>query len=143
MIEKIESYKTKDGMIFPRKGVKEIIVYVTEDGKTFTDEGDAGANLVKIENKRKFAKTIKKIKQLFEQELIIFANDSDEYNNVNIKDIDLEYDFWNEITGKCNIEVEDFEDYMLLIKALLEDFHLEETVKIVKKMMCNLTEETV
>lgn len=151
MVEKVESYKTKGGRVFPKEEVEEVIRYKTKDGRTFSKETDANDHLDALEDKRKLVKTGEKIKQLFKQELLMFANGTDDYKGVNIiESIDLEYDFCD---AKCqgtadknsvDIDISDFEDYVLLVKALLENFHLEKTIKIVKKMMtCNLIEETV
>jgi hypothetical protein len=150
MIEKVESYKTKDGSVFAKEEVEEVIRYKTEDGRTFSKEIDADNHLDSLEDKKKLIKTGERIKQLFKQELLIFANENDDYDGVDIENPDVEWDFWD---AKCqgtsdknnvDVDISDFEDYALLVKALLENFHLEKTIKIVKKTMtCNLVEETI
>lgn len=147
MVEEVESYKTKDGKVFSKEELEEVIRYKTEDGRTFSKEEDADAHLDALEDKKKLIKTGGKVRQLFKQEMLIFANETNDYKGVNIEDTGLEYDFWNDkcqalANSDVDVTIQDFEDYVLLTKALLEDFHLEETVKIIKKMMCNNTKET-
>jgi CRISPR/Cas system-associated protein Cas5 (RAMP superfamily) len=142
MIEKIVSYKTADGIVFPKKGTKEITTYKTEDSRVFFKEEAAEKHTVKLKDEKDLIKTSEKIRQLFEQEMLVFIRNTDDYKGVSIKDkdTDLDYDFWDAKTMdtlhkiSVDVDIDDFEEYVLLIKALLEDYHLQEVINIVKEM---------
>jgi hypothetical protein len=118
--------------------VKEVISYKTTDGRVFSEKKDAEFHAVYLINEVKIIEAIKKVKQLFKEDLVLFADSVKEY------EVNLEQDFWEVLANDAEIDITvvDFKDFVFLIKTLLKNYHLEETVKIIKKIMCNDIKET-
>jgi hypothetical protein len=129
--------------------IEKVTSYKTEDGKIFSEKENAENHAVYLINERKFVEATKKVKQIFQQELIMYANSTKEYSGISLNYVDLEGDFWDDVSGalandsNIDITIEDFGEYVSLIKALLKDFHLEKTIKVIKKIMCDDIKETV
>lgn len=128
--------------------IEEVISYKTEDGRTFTDKKLAIKHITNLESKRKLTEIVKKVKQLFKKGLTMYANGTKEYSGISLNNTDLECDFWDEESralsdnANMDITIEDFDNYVSLVKTLLEDFHLERVIKIIKKTAFNNSKET-
>lgn len=129
--------------------IKEILSYRTDDGRIFTKKDSAIAYENILKDKKKLAETSEKVRQLFKEELTMYANSTNEYSGINLDNADLECDFWDDVSGALaddsNVDVTlvNFTEYVSLIKTLLKDFHLEEVIKIIKKITPNSIKETL
>ena len=126
--------------------IEKVTSYKTEDGRVFSKKKDAENHVVYLINERKLVKAVEKVKQIFQQKLAMYANSTKEYNGIDLNNADLECDFWDDVSGllaNTDTILVNFAEYVSLIKTLLENFHLEETIKVVKEIICNNTKETV
>ena len=112
--------------------VETITSYKAIDGRVFEDKARAINHNKEIVDTEIFIRAVSDITDLFKEEL-------NKYDGDDCCEVDPETDFWEQATEdittsiSCDVILESFNDYMALVKMLMEEFKLEKVVKIIKR----------
>lgn len=119
--------------------IKKVVSYKTDDDVIFEKKKDAIDHASFLIEKEKLVELVQQVAKLFEADLNSYKAEGEYDENEEYYRVELEEDFWEDsseiLTNATSNDVfiNGFEDYVKLIIKLINKYHLEGIIELIKK----------